>query len=253
MNQVQWQCEPVEDCLVATPQGTLDPLSYRDFRDTMIKFAVDQPRVVIVAIDRLELPAPSALTAFSSAAMQVSDWPGVPIVIVAGRADHRAVLDRTKVSRFVAVFPDVAAAVAAARQPPRCRRAILDLGDGLFGARRARLFVRTVCQRWQVGDLLADAEQIATELVENALLHTASAPQLRLELRGGLLTVAVSDDSADEAVLREPDRTANRGVGLRIVADRAKAWGCTPSLNGGKVVWAVLRTAGPLEQLRRGR
>jgi hypothetical protein len=62
VNDVGWQREQVDECLVVRPVGALDTLTYSDFRDKMIKFAVDQPRVVIVAIDDLELPVPSALT-----------------------------------------------------------------------------------------------------------------------------------------------------------------------------------------------
>ncbi len=244
MNEVCWQREHVDDCLVATPIGVLDALSYRDFRDTMIKFAVEAPRVVIVVIDQLDVPLSSALTAFTSAALHVSDWPGVPIVIVTDRTDQVLVLDGTRISRFVSVFPDVAAAVAAARQPPRCRRVTLELGHDLLSARRARLFVRSTCHRWRIAELSGDAEQIATELVENSVLHAQSRPELRLELRRGLLTVAVSDDSPHEAVLVERLSSMERGIGLRIVAKRAKAWGCSPRFGGGKVVWAVLSKPG---------
>lgn len=238
MSDVSWHSELIGDCLVVRPVGVLDALTYRDVRDTLIKFAVDQERVLVVAIDELDLPVRGALTAFSSAAMRVSNWPGMPIVLATRREDQREQLDRTVVSRFVSVFANVPAAVAAAAQPPRCRRVTLELRHELISARRARLFVRETCRRWQVEDLFADAEQIATELVENALLHTASAPRLRLELRGDVLTIAVSDDSDAEAVLREPSPGEDRGVGLRIVADRAIAWGCSPQLTGGKVVWA---------------
>ncbi|HJP76289.1 MAG TPA: ATP-binding protein [Pseudonocardiaceae bacterium] len=238
MKAVSWQREQIGECLMVRPVGVLDAMTYRDVRDTMIKFAVDQQQVLIVAIDELELPVPDALTAFSSAAMRVSNWPGVPIVLATPREDQRDQLERTMVSRFVSVFTDVAAAVASAERPPRSRRAILELSRELISARRARLFVRATCHRWQLDDLRGDAEQIATELVENALLHANSAPRLRLELRGDVLTVAVSDDSPQEAVLRELVPGIDRGVGLRIVADRSLVWGCSPQLAGGKVVWA---------------
>jgi hypothetical protein len=130
VNEVHWQREQLAGCLVVRPAGALDALRYRDVRDTVINFALDQPRAVIVAIDALDLPDPNALTAFPSAALHVSDWPGVPIVVVTGRADQRALLDGTRVSRFIPVFDDVAAAVGAARQPPRRRLAALELSDG---------------------------------------------------------------------------------------------------------------------------
>jgi hypothetical protein len=249
-DQVSWQHEWIDGCLVATPVGPLTSLTYRDFRDMLVKFAIDTPRAVIVPIDGLDVPSLPALTAFPSAALRVSDWPGVAIMIVTSRPDRFATLGEAAIRRFVPVFQDVAAAVTAVGDAPDRRRAVLDLDHDLFSARRARLFVRSVCGRWQIGDLSSDAEQIATELVENAVAHTASQPRLRLELRSGLFTIAVSDDSTREAVVREKIEGVRAGGGLRIVADRAKVWGSSPRLGGGKVVWAVLRVSGPTIRLR---
>jgi hypothetical protein len=251
MDRVRWQRDVVFDCLVVRPVGVLKSVDYVDFRDTMVKFAVEQPRAVIVVIDGLGLPVPNTLSAFASAALQVSDWPGVPIVVV-GRDDQRAALERAGLRRFVSIFGDVAAAVAAAREPPRCRRTTVELGPELVSARRARLCVRATCRHWGIADMIRDAEQIATELVENAVLHARSRATLRLELRIGMLTIAVSDDSPRQAVLLERVPGVDRGIGLRIVADRARTWGCSPRSGGGKVVWAVLRVpgTGSLEPLR---
>jgi hypothetical protein len=246
-DELSWQIERVDGCVVATPAGPLTSLTYRDFRDMLIKFALDTPRAVIVPIDQLDLSSELALTAFSSAALRVSDWPGITIMIVTGRADRLA---GNAIHRFVPVFPDVTAAVAAVGAAPLRRRAVIELDHDLISARRARLFVRSVCSSWQIGELRSDAEQIATELVENAVQHTLSQPRLRLELRSGLLTVAVGDDSAGEAVFREQSTGLRAGGGLRIVADRAKIWGCSPELGGGKVVWAVLRTSDRTVRLR---
>lgn len=84
---------------------------------------------------------------------------------------------------------------------------------------------------------------VATELVENSLKHTDSAPTLRLELRCGLLSVAVTDGSPAPAVLRESREQP--GGGLRLVAQTTRVWGCTLTLAGGKVVWSVLDTRRP--------
>lgn len=133
MNEVHWQHEQLAGCLVVKPVGILDAPRYRGVRDTMIKFALDQPRAVIVVIAALDLPDPNALTAFPSAALRVSDWPGMPIVVVTGRVEQRALLDGTRASRFVSVFSDIAATVGAARQPARRLLAASELSDGSTG------------------------------------------------------------------------------------------------------------------------
>ncbi|WP_342750237.1 ATP-binding protein [Amycolatopsis australiensis] len=103
----------------------------------------------------------------------------------------------------------------------------------------ARSFVGRVCAEWDVPEHVEDALMIATELVENAIRHTTSTPRLRLELRRGVFTVAVADDDPRPAVLFELPRPGH-GLGLRLVAQTSRVWGCSGSWTGGKVVWAVL-------------
>lgn len=71
-------------------------------------------------------------------------------------------------------------------------------------------------------ELAEDAELVATELVENALRHTDSAPRLRLELRRRRLSVEVADESPRPAVVREGLDLTETGIGLRMVAKVAK-------------------------------
>ncbi|WP_067649536.1 ATP-binding protein [Nocardia harenae] len=78
------------------------------------------------------------------------------------------------------------------------------------------------------------------ELVENAVRHGAGDVGVRLELRAGGLTVAVSDADPHPAVLREPAAGEVRAYGLHVVAHLARAWGCAPCWPSGKVVWATL-------------
>jgi anti-sigma regulatory factor (Ser/Thr protein kinase) len=83
-----------------------------------------------------------------------------------------------------------------------------------------------------------DAVEVATELVENAIIHAGTELRLRLELHNDRLAVAVSDGSPREAVLCEGN--GEPAGGLRLIAELATAWGCAPDAAGGKVVWAVL-------------
>lgn len=104
-------------------------------------------------------------------------------------------------------------------------------------ARRARRFVDDVCADLRLTALEDDAETIASELVENTLQHTASAPHLALEQRPGGLTVSVSDGDPARAYVRQGD--ACGGFGMLLVARTATDWGCTQR-EGGKTVWARL-------------
>ncbi|TNC21901.1 ATP-binding protein [Amycolatopsis alkalitolerans] len=109
--------------------------------------------------------------------------------------------------------------------------------------RAARRFVSRVCVDWRIAGLTAEAETVTSELVENTLEHTESIPKLRLELYRGLLVISVSDDSPHPAYIRAGGTTG--GFGMVLVERTARDWGCTPSPDGGKTVWARLASRSP--------
>lgn len=239
-SSLELRTETRSGCCVVRAVGVLDTTTYRTLRDLLVKLTVEQPDAVIVDLDGLHVAHQTALTVFSATWLWVSTWPAVPILLVATTERHRDLLGGA-ISRYTPAYPTMAAALAAARRPPARRRAGLDLPASTVSSRVARAFVRETCATWDLSAHAPVAETLATELVDNVAMHVGTGAQLRLELRRGLLTVAVRDDSPTPAVLRERLGFDTRGNGLRIVADFARAWGCTPQLNGGKVVWATLR------------
>jgi len=228
---------------VVEPHGVLDAISYAILRETLVKVATDEPRAVIVDLAGLHVPDRSALALFFSVSDQIAQWPGVSLLLVADAPEHRTLLDRYRMSRYVPVYPSVPAAAAAIDDPPPRRIARRTLPNSLASARLARLFVLAMCAEWDVTARSADAVTVVNEMVENTLLHTYCAPSVRLELRRGLLTVAVYDDDPTEARLVDPTPPGSailRRRGLVLVSSLSRAWGCTPTPVGGKVVWAVL-------------
>jgi hypothetical protein len=190
---------------------------------------------VLVDVERLALRDPALLRVFPLVALLVGDWPAVPFALVTGRAEQRAVLAGQKVP----VFADTAAAEAALRRPAAkgARRVLV---RSAHTSSYAREFVRLTCERWRVPELAEDAELIATELVENTLRHTDSAPRLGLELRRGRLAVEVADESSRPAFVREGLDPTETGFGMRMVAKVSTTWGSSRRRSGGKTVWAVL-------------
>ncbi|WP_410597033.1 ATP-binding protein [Amycolatopsis sp. lyj-23] len=219
----------------ASVVGVLDRTTYPQLRDRLLEFAVDSEDGVVIDIERLELRDRALIKVFALVALRVGDWPALPFALVTGRPEQRAAL----AASHVPVYPDAAAAEAALTCPAR-QRAVRLLDRSPRTSARARAFVRGVCAEWMVPELAEDAELVATELVENTLRHTGSAPRLRLELRRGTLSVEVADDSARPAVLREELDLADAGLGLRMIAKVAKRWGSSRSGAGGKTVWALL-------------
>ncbi len=226
--------------MVVEPRGVLDAESYGGLRTALVKTAIDEPRAVIVDLDELAVPDSTALSMFSAVSTQIAQWPGVPLLVAATRPEQQGLLSGYRLDRYVPVYPSVMAAVGAIDDPPPRRIARRRLPNSLTSAALARRFVLDVCSDWPVAAHTQTAVMLANELVENTLLHTYCAPSLRLELRRGMLTIAVYDDDPAMAHLIEPD--AERHRGLLLVTQLSRAWGCSPTPSGGKVVWAVLAT-----------
>jgi hypothetical protein len=230
-----------DDAVIVVPCGRLDVATYRQLRDHLTKTGTDNPRAMIVDLRGLDIESGDALSVFTTVGSRLARWPGVPLVLADGDARHRGLLADHRTGRFVPVHDSVRDAIAAVVEPPSRRVEHIALANALTSAHAAREFVRVTCARWGVGSVVDDAVLVANELVSNAVVHTFSPPRLRVELRRGLLTVAVSDDAPGEAVVRDP-RGGLEGVhGLLLVAQVATAWGCLPTSDGGKVVWATLR------------
>jgi hypothetical protein len=225
---------------LVTPSGVLDATTYATLRDALLKAAADEPRALIVDVGNLVIPSVHSLTVFSSVWMRVSEWPGVPIMLVARRFATYAKLVGQSMARFVKVYADVPSAMASVGRPPHRRRDHIMLPSSPASSAAARAFVRSTCARWGLDGVREDALIVATELVENALRHSCGPVRLRLELRRGMLSVAVQDGSPRPAVLREAAHEALPSTGLHIVACLSRAWGSMPTADG-KVVWATLR------------
>ncbi|BCK55576.1 hypothetical protein [Nocardia wallacei] len=249
---IGWTRTEFENCSIVRPRGELTGVTYRRLRDDLVKYAVDQPRAVIVAVDDLVIAADPLLTAFTSARMRIDTWPTVPLLMVAQSAEQRERLRSGCVDRFLPVFGTVESALDSLSEQPARRRTSLSLARTPACGRRARRLVTETCERWSIPEFRGDACLVATELVENSLIHAEDGDdmELRLELRRHLLTVAVSDTDPREAVLREPGPGAEFSGGLHVVAGIARAWGCAPRWPLGKVVWATLRSK-RLRGLRR--
>lgn len=244
---IRWETTTEAMCTIVRPTGCLDAVTFRDFVDRLVKYGADEPRAVVVVADGLKLAGDPLLTAFTIAADQIDEWPGIPLLIVAESPALHTRLTGTALKSFVRVFASVPEALAAVTDPPPRRRAAIDLMADADSARRARRFIECTCERWHIGQVRAGAQLVGTELVENAFLHARVTGDigLRLELRGERLVIAVHDPDPTPAVLCEPDPNGHRRYGLHVIGRLALRWGCTPEWLGGKTVWATLSVDQP--------
>lgn len=234
-------CVAAGDVVVLHVHGTLDSRTYLQMRDTVVKTVLDDPRGVVIDVERVTAPAASAWAALSSARWMVHQWSSVPVVAVAPSTAQRLAMGRTRVAKYVPVFEslgDALAAVAegAARHGQRAR---LSLDDEPGAARQAQQFVGRHLAMWQLRDHTPAAISVVTFLVENACAHATGGCTVLVEARDQVVTVAVTDSSVSAAVRREEVGEHAVPRGLDLVAALSRSWGTCPA-RGGKTVWAVI-------------
>ncbi len=245
--ELQLRAETVGDTnILVSPVGVLDSRSYLTLRAALLKAAAEQPRAVLVNVDRLVVPVASAWSVLTSAQWLVDDWPGVRICVLSTIPDVRRVLHHNGIARYLGIFSSVQAAVdamATGAEAPHAHRLRVsqELPRHTASQGLARDLVRRSLTRWGHPEYIEAAETIATELVRNVLAHTRSAPRIRLECAAGQFTIAVADRSTRPAVRHEPVEGTNAFTGLGVVSELSNAWGSHPT-NDGKVVWAVIGT-----------
>jgi CheY-like chemotaxis protein len=106
----------------------------------------------------------------------------------------------------------------------------------------ARAFVREALENWHEEDLVDTVTLLLSELVTNAVVHAASAPNVAVHLLPDCVHVEVSDDDTTQLRAREVPLSAESGRGLALVEALAHQWGQV-ELPDGKVVWFdVLRS-----------
>ncbi len=234
--------DPEQDVPILVMDGVLDSFTYRSVRDSVIKAALDEPRAVVVDVNRLSAPSASAWTVFTSARWHVSTWPDVPILLVCAQPQVRRAIAAGGVTRYVPVHASVELALGSlsVRPLPLRRRARSELPATRVGVGLARAMITDWLTQWDEADLVPVAATVGTVFVENVLDHTESAPVLIVESYRDAVTVAVEDCSGH---LPGRHEDAYRGAeivsGLAIVSALCRAWGATPT-SSGKTVWALV-------------
>lgn len=227
--------------VVATPHGRLDLASYPTLRDGLLKLAADTPIALVVRLGkRFEVPSTAMLAVFTTVWTKISQWPDIPMVLLAETDEHREDLRTSGVAVFVRMAEDLGEALRVVEQPPERRVRRMPLPHSPTAPLMARAAVREACEVWQLPKITDDAVLVVSELVENAVRHAHSESVLRIELRPRGLSLSVRDDDPTPPVLQWPDPDVPGHRGVQLVDQISLAWGCAPSSNGGKIVWAVL-------------
>jgi anti-sigma regulatory factor (Ser/Thr protein kinase) len=100
-----------------------------------------------------------------------------------------------------------------------------------------RRLVESTLSRWGASAQLDDVTLVASELANNALLHTSSDLTLTLSSSAEHIRVAVADSSPALPSPGTPTARSQSGRGLHIIQALTTRWGFD-ARPGGKVVWA---------------
>jgi hypothetical protein len=224
-----------------TVDGVLDSTTYLQLRNSIVKTALDEPQAVLIDVNALAVPAPSAWAVFTSARWLVDTWPAIPIHLVCGNINRRNTIARNGITRYVRVHATIAHALDALSDTHRARvRVSVELPAALASLRVARGFVAERLADWSFEALIPVATVVVNVFVENVLQHTVGGLVVVLETDGTTVAVSVKDESANPpARLEYPLIGGERISGLAIVASLSRVWGSAPMLTG-KTVWAVI-------------
>ncbi|PWW66939.1 ATP-binding protein [Actinokineospora spheciospongiae] len=232
----------VGDAIVVAVRGRLDRAQYPRVKGYLLKCAAEAPTALVVELCAVQCADPIALSVFVTVAHQLAHWPGVVLRLVCG-ADSGAVAADSHLRRFLDVHATTDEALAAVSAPMR-RVAGVELPNDHSALRIGRVFIRETLAGWGLDEFLHEGVLLASELVQNTIQHTLSAPAVRLEHRRGVLSVAVYDEDPAHPEPRSVEQARSRALhGLGLVANLAAAWGTSATPSGGKVVWATLRTS----------
>ena len=237
-----WTAEDQRGRTVMAVRGRLDTAAVPPLRTALMGRLAEQPEALLLDLSALAVAERASLAVFASVVRQAALWPGTPVLLC---APTRATVALLAGDRFahLPVHRSVAGAhravTAVAPVPPPVADDLLPLPGA---ARHARDLATEACARWSLPHLVGPAAVVTSELVSNAAAHAGTMMDLRLTRRPGALHIAVRDGSAARpAAAPLPARDATGGRGLHLVSAMAARWGALP-IEGGKVVWATLRT-----------
>jgi anti-anti-sigma regulatory factor/anti-sigma regulatory factor (Ser/Thr protein kinase) len=222
--------------------GVLNLASAPAARAGLGKCLAAHPAAIIVDVSGLRIGDAGALAVFAETAREATRWPGAPLLLCRPGPETAAVLGASSVVHHLPVFPTLEAAMAGIDGHPALSQLRLDLQPTVGAARRARQLVTEACARWDVPYLVGPACTVVTELVNNAVVHAGTPMEVVIQLRERHVNISVRDASPEPPRPGGPVApTAPGGRGLMMVEAVAAYWGHQAS-DGGKVVWAVLRT-----------
>jgi LuxR family maltose regulon positive regulatory protein len=234
-----------QGCVVLTLAGRLDLAAAPQLQRIILKHLAEQPPAIICDLGQVEAIDPRCAGLFTSVRHPALSWPGTTLMLAATQPAVAETLLQRGVASRMGMYPSVDQAVANARTRPPWLLEQLALDSVPNAAPAGRAFVREVCRRWGVQELADPAALLAGELISLAVVHARMALELRVELLGRRLHVAVKDQDPDLLAWLAAKEETDRRLSLLVVDQIATVWGVRQDPAGGKVAWCTLELPAP--------
>jgi anti-sigma regulatory factor (Ser/Thr protein kinase) len=219
-------------------------------RTAVLKCLVEHPAALILDLRALDdAHGSSASLWFASRRTADGMQPPVQMALCVSPEMPLALrLRRLGAKRFLPIFATVGQArTALAERLAVPERLQLRLPASAESPSLAGVLVADACRAWHLPQLLHRARLVMFELVINAVEHAGTDVLVTITRRDDGLHLAVRDGSVVlprrlPVAISTGARCYERGEGLQVVDELARAWGAQPTSDGtGKVVWATIR------------
>lgn len=214
--------------------------------DRAVELALaDEPRAVVCDLSAVHGEAvPEAVEVLASMGRHVRDWSGIPVAMACPDPRVREALRTHPLGRHLVLTRSLDLAVPAVLASPSVPVEYLRLAPHTTARRAAKNFVTQALLDWGLDGLVLAAGLVVSELVASATMNATSDINLSLawDLEALRLTVR---DSGPDLPAKPYSHLDPLGRRLSVVAVLSRAFGVLPTVDGGKVIWAVLNHARP--------
>jgi anti-sigma regulatory factor (Ser/Thr protein kinase) len=209
--------------------------------DRAVQDALAQnPRGIVCNIAAGYDPDHRLLDQIAALGRHVQHWPAVPIAIACPDEINRSRLRSSVDGRDLIIAPSVLQASTEISTAPAPADATLRLPPRPTAGRAARGFLTRTLLDWRSNTAIETGCLIISELVTNAVRHSATDIEVAIGKHERLLRIAVHDHTRSLPQTLHPVPTRTGGRGIAVVEALSRSFGVLTTANPGKVVWAVL-------------
>jgi hypothetical protein len=199
----------------------------------------EDPRGVVCDLSGVSAdPEAVAVEVLATAGRHVRDWPGTPVGLACPHPQVRERLEAHPLGRLLMVTGSMFAAVSAVLATPTVQTERLTLAPHPTAQRASRQFVARILREWGLDRTIPFASAMVTELVASSSINAGTKIDLSIARDLGALRLSVRDHGP---ALPGQQRSAHLPEhALTAVTGLSRAFGITPTDDGGTLVWAVL-------------